>query len=278
MIGVFLSFLGSFFEEISVSLEKTVMAKRIQTMATFGFFNALAGMLMYLFIGLVIRDSFVLSVASLPTLVPRLILDIAQAYVTLLAVARADRSAFGFIRTLTIPLLLLIDLGLGYALSNLQLLGMVIIFFSLAFLTINHGFRRKGIGYVLFSAINAAIVISLYKYNITHFNSVEAEQAVALLVLVVFFYLLARHLGERPLTALRQPRVIGVMLTQGLGSTIEGFAYLFGPASLMLAVKRASGVFWSVVSGNAYFHEKHIVVKAISLAGAVTGFAFLLHG
>lgn len=96
----------------------------------------------------------------------------------------ADRSTYGFLRVLTIPLLLLVDLALGYSLSQGQIVGVSILTLSVLLLLLNHGLRTKGIGFVLLSAVNAVVTLSLFKYDITHFNSVEVEQGITQLVLL----------------------------------------------------------------------------------------------
>ena len=160
MFGILLLASGSFFSEIGVSLGKEEVARRKESIYTYGFLSLCLSTFAFLIIAL-LRGSFLFSLDSLPTLIPRIGLEILQAYVSIKAITTADRSTFGFLRVLTVPLLLLTDLALGYSLAVNQIIGVGILTLSLLLLFLNHGLRSKGVGLVLFSAINAVILISL---------------------------------------------------------------------------------------------------------------------
>jgi hypothetical protein len=49
-------------------------------------------------------------------------------YVNAKVIMQADRSTMGFLRLLTIPLLLVIDLALGYRLEPVQIVGIGVMF------------------------------------------------------------------------------------------------------------------------------------------------------
>jgi len=66
-------------------------------------------------LGFIIKGSFGFSMASLPTFGARLLLEIILSTTTITAIAKSDRTTFTFLRTTTVPLLLLVDLALGYA-------------------------------------------------------------------------------------------------------------------------------------------------------------------
>src|SRR3989338_6893065 len=122
IFGIFLLASRSFFSEIGVSLGKEEVARRKENIYTYGFLSLCLSTIVFFLIAL-LRGQFLFSLDSLPTLVPRIILEILQAYVIVKAVTTADRSTFGFLLVLTIPLLLLVDLALGYSLSLNQIIG-----------------------------------------------------------------------------------------------------------------------------------------------------------
>lgn len=193
-----------------------------------------------------------------------------------MAVKQAERSAFEFIRVGTIPLLLAIDLFLGYVLGLNQIIGIILITIAFIFLTMNHGLSRRGLGYVIFSTVNAAATISLYKYDIAHFNSVTAEQSIILAVLMAYLFLMARFAGkENPVSFLKQPIFLIQSLGAGMGNVLLSFAYLFAAASIITSAKRGLGVFWSILSGKFYFHEKRAIAKLTALAVIGVGLILL---
>lgn len=161
---------------------------------------------------------------------------------------------------------------LGYAISPRQIIGIILIAVALLLLFINHGIKKKGARDIAISAILAAFTISLYKYNITHYNTVEAEQGLMLLYLMTFSYFMARkYRKENPFKFLLKPRFFFQSLAAGVGTIGLSFAYVFAPASIIATAQRSLAVLFSIVSGEVYFHEKNILVK-------LTGFVLVLFG
>src|SRR3989344_4399368 len=173
MFGILLAFTSTAFEEAANSIGKKQVQARVASYYTFGFLTLLFGTAFLLFEGLV-RGQLLFSLASLPTFLPRVALEILQAYVTVRAITLSDRGDFGFFRTLTIPILLGLDILLAYSIGTLQMLGMALIIVPVGMLIYRERHEVKGAVYLMIGAVNAAITISLYKYDITHFNSVEA--------------------------------------------------------------------------------------------------------
>jgi len=277
MIGLFLVLTSTFFKEIGTSIGKTKVAEHKESIYTFGFLSMLGSMLFFLFIAFFIRGAFLFSLESLPTFTIRAILEIAQAHVSILAITVADRSTFGFLRIITIPLLLSVDIVLGYSIGLSQIAGIAIIVFVLIFLLLNHGIRKKGMWLVLFTAVNAVVTISLFKYNITHFNSVEAEQALISGIVLIYFLIMALFVAkENPFRFLRQPVFLLQSVTEGISHVVLSFAYIFAAASVITTAKRALSILWAILSGNLYFREKHIGIKIIALIVIVIGFIFLI--
>ncbi|MBI2108869.1 MAG: hypothetical protein HYT93_01625 [Parcubacteria group bacterium] len=275
MIGVLLVLVSSFFEEISDSIGKHTVSQKKESLYTFGFLALLWGTIFLLISGF-IRDAFIFSSASIPTLGIRIILEIVQLHVTLLAITVAERSTFGFLRILTIPLLLAVDVFLGYSIGTYEIWGIGLIVLALIVLFINHGIKKSGAGLVLFIAINAVATISLYKYNITHFNSVEVEQGIVYIALLIYSFAMAKIVAkENPVTFLLKPLFLGQSIAAGIGTIFISFAYLFGAASVITTVKRAAAILWAMLSGGVYFKEKGFFVKALSLLLIIIGLIFL---
>lgn len=276
MLGILLISFGTFFEEISDSIAKKEVGEKKETVYTMAFlllfwsFLWFAGIILY-------KQSFGFVYASLPTFSLRLLLEIIQVHAGVRAVTLADRSTFGFVRTGTLPLLLGADLLLGYPVAAPQIAGVAFIVVSLLILSLNHGIKKQGLGYVAYSTVGAVATISLYKYNITHYNAVEAEQFLMHLFLLVYFYVVALRVGkENPLRILRQKIFFTQSFSAGIGSAVVSFAYLFAAASVITSAKRSFSVLWSILSGSMYFHEKHIVVKLASFVLLVAGVILLV--
>jgi hypothetical protein len=275
MLGVILATLGTLLDEVSTSIGKLKVSQKLESVYTMGFLGTFFSTIGFVLIGL-LQNNYVFQAASLPTFTLRAFLEIAQAHVAMLAVNRADRSTFGFIRTLTIPLLVLVDLILGYKINNFQIAGLGLIIITLFFIFIGKDIKKKGAGLVLFTAINAVITLSLYKYDITHFNSVAAEQSIINLLILLYFLLAANiFTKENPFRFLTKPIFFAQSAADGVASLLIGFAYKFAPASIILACVRSTSVFWTVVSGGLYFRERHIAVKLMILVLLAVGIILL---
>lgn len=275
MIGFALVILASLFEEIGSSIGKFEVDNKKESIYTFGFLMLLWGTV-FLFISAFIRDAFIFSLASLPTLFVRSVLEIGQAHFTMLAIARAERSTFGFLRIITIPLLLVADVVLGYTVGIYQIAGIGIIIAALIILFMNHGIKKEGAWLTILTSVNAVATISLFKYDITYFNSVEVEQIIIHVVLLVYFFVMAMLLvKENPIRFLKNRLFLWQSITAGVGTVLMSFAYLFAAASVITTVKRAASIVWAMLFGNVYFKEKRLLVKLVSLVLIAIGLIFL---
>ena len=276
MLGILLTSISSAFSELSDSIGKKETTERTYSHYTFGFLSVLGGALFLIITGFV-RNDLVFSLASLPTFLPRLVLEVLQAHVTIEAIVRADRSDFGHIRTLTIPLLLAVDLMLGYGVSTSPMLGMGIIFCTIFVLLSYEHFKTKGLSLLLFTAVNAAVTISLFKYDITHFNSVASEQSIVSLVLVLYFFILAVvRAHENPIHLLFKPVFFVQAVSGGLASVFSSYAYSFAPASIITAAGRAFSVLFATLSGKLYFKERGFVIKLLLFCAIAGGLVLLV--
>lgn len=250
-------------------------AKNI-SFTTFGFLNLLLGTIFLLVLGL-IRDNFVFSMESLPTYLVRFVLEILLVHITAVAIIKADRSDFTLIKSLTIPFLLIVDLILGYSIATHQLLGVVVILIGIFLLLSKEHFRTKGLWLVLLSAVIAVATISIYKYDISHYNSVEVEQVPVMLGQMAYLFIFGLVVyKENPFKFLRKPIFIGQTLASGIGTTLASYAYLFAPAAIITTGLRTFSILFSFVSGKLIFHEKHILVKIISFIFILSGLYLLV--
>ena len=275
MFGIVLAGLSSAFNELSDSIGKKGMHDKAESIYTFGFLNLLFGTILLVTFGF-FRHELLFSLASLPTFLPRVVLEVLQAQLTVMAVARADRGDFGLMRMLTIPLLFVADVSLGYSISGGQMLGMALILVAIFLLLSSESYKTKGFWLLIITAVNAAATISLYKYDISHFNSVEAEQSIVSIVLMLYFFTLASlKTRENPLNFLWKPRFAAQAIASGSSSFVGSFAILFAPASVITAALRASAVLFAILSGRFYFREKGFFVKVVLFVVVGTGLVLL---
>lgn len=268
--------IGTFLDETSSSLGKWNVNHKKESVYTFGFLNLFWGLIFFIAIALY-KQEFAFSLNSLGLFVIYIILEIAQTYSSLEATVKADRSTFAFIMVGTVPLLLVVDYILGYQISLLNILGISVIILGLIFLFMNHGLGKRGLGYVIFSTINAVATISLYKYMITNYNSVEALSIVTFAIVLIFLFLMAKlkH-NENPFTFLFKDKFLVQSLSRGVSSILISFAYVFAPASFIAGGRRGVAVLAGILSGKAFFNEKHVAIKAVAFILVVFGLILLM--
>lgn len=276
MLGILLAFSGNFFGEFASSFGKQLLEKKELSIYLYGAVNYFLLTVLFLVIVFIGGESFLLGGGAL-LFFARSFFEIMQAELQLRALQFADRTTFGFLRTLTIPLLLVVDLALGYMLTMTQFVGVLLVTLSLVFMFFGKRMNRSGFYLSLFSAINAVITISLYKYNITHFRSVAVEGFYITLLLALYFIVRSAMLhGSRSFPLLLRRPVLLSSLGNGVASVLVSFAYQYGPASLILAMVRAGALFWSFFSGALYFHEDGIQRKFVVLSVLIVAVFLML--
>lgn len=276
MFGIALTALGSFLDEIVISMSKWAVTHKKEPLMVMGFLNVFWVSVIFGGIAL-FKGSFAFDPASLPLFLARAALEILQFHMALLATVKSDRSALGFLMILTVPLLLLVDTVLDYEISFLQIIGVAIIVLSLVLLLINHGISKKGVGYALFVSLNPVITISMFKYSITRYNPIEVEQGLMFGILAVYAAVMSLVIHkESPFKYLAKPVCLTHSLIRGLTGVVHSVAYAFAAASVITSAKRAASLFAAVVSGNVYFHEKHLALKLAAFGLIASGLALLV--
>jgi hypothetical protein len=233
---------------------------------------------LWFFLTIIFGQGFRFSLESLPTFLLRAVIDIAAAHLGIVAITTADRSTYNFFRIATIPFLLVADVYLGYILSTSQWIGVGLVLSVLCIALASKSIKRTGAGLIVLVSVLASIAISLYKYNITHYNSVATEQFLSTGILLVYFYIEARKHHQNPWSFLiRWPFSIQ-SFAQGLATIAISFAYVFAPASIILTSDRAAAILLGIISGKIYFHERHVVFKLLIGALLIIGIYALLRG
>ncbi|MDO8482074.1 MAG: hypothetical protein Q7S75_03250 [bacterium] len=276
MFGILLAGITSAFDEVADSIGKKRISTGLESYYTFGFLTQFLSALFITATGFLFAD-FYFSLDSLATFIPRVLIAILELQIATIAISKVDRGNFGFIKLATIPLLLGADFVLGYPLANIQILGIILIIIPIGILFYSNFSKGKGMFLVLLVAVLAAIDISLYKYDISHFNSVESEQAIISLIIALYFFLTATIIrGENPLSFLREKIYIVQSGSSGIAYLVGSFAYLYAPASIITAAFRGFSVLFSILTGTFYFKERGFLMRAILFLTISIGLVLLI--
>lgn len=261
--------------ELSSSMGKQLVKQRRENIYDLAFLGIFWGTVIMV-LTLAFGAEFRVTLASLPTLIARIILEFALLITIAEATIKADRSTVGYMRLITIPLMLVVDIALGYHISTFQLAGIAVMFFAMVAAFRHSPSGKRGAWIAVLSGIIGVGTVSLYKYNITHFNSVAGEQITVLVIVCIgFHYLSYRQSRRSPLRLLFRPATSTQALADGLAIPLESFAYSLAPASLVMAYKRSFALIWSIIFGGTRFHEHSIGRKLTSAALMCVGIVLL---
>lgn len=281
MFSGLLVFIGHFFEEISASASKIAFKERVFSYTMYGFLAHVVTACFFAVTVLFEKQPFVYNTAALPLFAVRLVAELLQCEIVYRALVKSDRTTFGFARILTIPLLLLVDIMLGYQLSNAQFAGIGIIAAALlAYFGTGH-VKGKGMYLALYSSVLSVVTISIFKYDVSHYNTPGVVQLLASLAVAIIYgvrVLCSKH-DRKLLGHMKDHPLLGLtLLAQAASSALISYAYALAPASLVLALSRASAVIWSLISGVFYFHEHKVVRKAFVCAVLAVGLLVMVNG
>ena len=275
MLALAIIFSSTFLLEVANSIGKHSVNKKIISVYSFAFlgvFWCMVFLILSIFLGAEVK----FSPNSIPTLLIRIILECLVTYISAQAIIKSDRSTNGFLGALSIPLLLVVDSQLGYSFSPTQYLGLTLVLCSVALLFIKGGSSKKGVSWTLAAIIVGVATASLYKYNITHFNSVVVEQVIVLGSMLVFFSLMTYLKdGKLPFVYLLKRQQGTQSLSFGLSVAIESFAFIYAPATIIIAIKRGLSIIWAIVFGKRLFNEQNLGVKIIACSVCISGLALL---
>jgi hypothetical protein len=279
MFAGIITFFAQMFGEFSASASKHAFKERLFSYTVYGFLSHIVAVLFFLVMIFVTNEDFVYNTKALPLFFIRLIAEVIQCEIVYRAFVKADRTTFGFARILTIPLLLVVDIMLGYSISNAQFLGIGIIAASLlAYFGVEH-LKAKGSHLALISAVLSVLTISIYKFDVSNYNTPAVIQLLSSSALSLIYgvrVLLSKK--DRSLFAkLKGHPMLGfVFASEAIASTMLSYAYTLAPASLILSLSRASAVVWSLLSGVFYFHEKKVLKKVFFCAVLAIGLVVMV--
>lgn len=276
MFALLLMALSNLMGETSDALGKSAMARRIESIYAYAFLNAFWSCIFLVLSCVFLGRAFKFSTQSLPIFLPRVVLEVCISTLGARAMSIADLSTMAFLRLITIPLLLFLDIILGYKISASEVLGIMLIFGTLIFLLGHRSLNPRGGRLIVLIGVLAAISITMYKYDISHYNSVAAEQGLIYMILMAYFTAAAWYHGrERTWGYLFRSRTEAQSLASGLSGALNSFAYAYVPASLALTFSRATEILFATLFGNKVFHEKKLGHKIAALGIVVVALIFL---
>lgn len=170
-------------------------------------------------------------------------------------------------------MLTIVDYYLGYDISPVQVLGIGIVIVTVLILMKRDVWYKPSTKWLLLNTLCTVVYLSLYKYNIDHVTSVETLQTIFTGAVLISSIIGARVFEKQNLFKLfKKPFALLQAGSMGIGSVLDGFAYLYAPASIITATYRSAQALCTLISGSLYFHEHKIwskIIAIIFLSGGV---------
>jgi small-conductance mechanosensitive channel len=170
--GILLLCIGCFFLE-----QSTVIKKRHGSEINIHQISFLTLLAVMIFSGIAVRFSgdrtFTWTLTSFFLLVFQIFAGVLFNEFCNKAIHHADRSTFSVMSTMTIPLLLVFDLLLGYTVTWWQICGVILLTFMLGYAFFRGRFSMKGMKYIITANIISLATVIAFKYATTHYASTE---------------------------------------------------------------------------------------------------------
>ena len=136
---------------------------------------------------------------------------------------------------------------------------------------------RNTLVWASISALNSAVTLSIYKWHITNYNSVPAEQIILGVTQTVFFFWGAWHFcHENALKLMARPHALIQSLAYAVGNVIQSYSYLYAPTSVIIAANRSFSTLWAILAGRQVFHEKALAFRLVILGLIIAGLVLLV--
>lgn len=189
-------------------------------------------------------------------------------YFVMKAIEKADRSTNWLFSTLAIPLLLVSDLILRYNITTYHIIGIFFIITTLVFISFKWTINLTWVKYTLATQVFAFINIMLFKIAITKYASTEMMNIITSLMMfsLTFLVIMVRKDSLKTFKNVYRAKYIKFWIFWWLGWAFNSMWYVFGPASIITALKRILSMFWWVVMWKIYFHEEKFYQKLSSVA------------
>jgi len=278
VLTVILASVSSYIEQLGSAVSKDVMDARDLNVDVWS--SAMLSLLfgsLFVFAGLLVN--FGLSGVSLDpgyiwTFFPRIALEMLQLYVTYTALKIADLSTFGFIRIITIVLVVALEfVFMGVLLRPLQYLGIIIVMASIFAIFRSGKSNSAGWKFALMSAVNGALLITLTRFQFNHINPFLNESIVRVVCLIILLVIVL-FTGKARKTLPK--KILWLVPFRSLAGLLNLLALNFGNASIYATVERGGSVVSAVLVGHNYFKEKSFREKLVISLVIFSGIVLLL--
>jgi uncharacterized membrane protein len=278
VLTVLFASISSFIDQLGSAVSKDVMDPAaanldVWTSALLSLlFGSLIIFMVFLFkVGL---GGVILDTGYIWTFIPRVALEILQLYVTYTALKISDLSTFGFIRVISIIVVVISELVfMGVLLKPGQYLGIFIVLLSILAIFRSGKSKTDGWKYSLASAVNGALLLTFTRFQFNHINPYLNESIVrAFCIVIVLGIILISGKG----LAVLPKKILWLAPFRSLTGLLNLLALNFGSASIYSTSERGGSVVSAVLVGHSYFKEKSFGEKLLISLSICFGIILLL--
>ena len=210
---------------------------------------------------------FDFNVISITLLILYSLLWILFTYFAINAINKADRSTNSLFSVIILPILLFWDIMIWYDINMYHIIWVIFIVSVLILSSYKWSISTKWLSYVIWAQIVASMWITIYKFMITNYSSVEAISIIdSFLMLSIFFFIIIYNIWFNWVKDCLKINSLKIWFLSAIWQTLWLFAYLFWPASIVTAIKRMLQMFWWVMFWHFVFKEENFWKKIWNLA------------
>ncbi|MDR0607196.1 MAG: hypothetical protein LBG52_02330 [Candidatus Peribacteria bacterium] len=274
--GIFILFFGCFFLE-----QSSVLKKKLGAEIDIHQISLLMMLVTMIFSGIIITISndwtFTRTLGSFFLVVFQILAGVIFSELSNKAIHQSDRSTFSVMSTISIPLLLISDIVLGYNVSRRQIAGVIILVIMLSYTVIKGDFSKKGLKYIISSNLIAIGTTVAFKYATTYYASTELMNFYnAGGMSLLFFIIVGKTKGRHGIAQILRPKYLGFASLYAVGSVLCAAAYKYMIASMVIALKRCFSMMFGILTGKLFFHEEN-TTKKLSVASIIGLGVFIMN-
>ena len=261
-----LSLLSTFFEEKSYSKMKQIWDSLTYYQKWF-ILSLMIVILLLLIVFTVWKWNFDITLISIILTIIYLSTSLLYYYFLTNAINKSDRSTMSLLSVLIIPMLLITDILLWYNVNMYHIIGVIFMLIIIIYSSWNGSINTKWIFWIIWLQLILTIWVTIYKYMITYYSSVEAISIIdAFITMVFFLWVIVIKLWFNWVKQCFEYNNIKIWINSSIWEIIALFSYLFWPASIVTAIRQIFRMFWWIVFGKYLFNEENFWKKIWNLA------------
>lgn len=270
--------LGAFFVEQSTSMKKKLKDEldhyqlsllTVMAMALFSVFSVVIAWNM----------GVTLSVMSVSLFVSQIFLSLFYYPILNKAIHQAERSTFSILGCMTLPILLVSDIMLGYGVNAYKILGIIVISVVVVYILATKTLSLRWCKDIVLANWIYMLMMIAFKYSTYHFASTEmVNLLITLPTALLFIPIVLKKRWKNWLKQTFSPKYFWIAGLYGVGWVLIAESYKTLIASSVMLFKQFFAMIFGLITGKLLFHEWRLYKKIIFVVSLGVGIVLMCVG